>query len=221
MASVAPGLQNVTLVNNDEYQTILIDGVAVDASISESHQFDSEVTDYPVETGSDVTDNVRIKPTIVTINGIVSSTPLPGTFNFEGEDASGNPIKVTAAKDMLDHLLTIQVNRLPISITTALLVYDDMVMQTLHIPKDAKIGRAFVFTATFKQVTLVSSDRTFVLVANPNAAGKTNLGAKAAPVADVAPYYTSFIPGGIATMLGINSKQALLDAVGLPNSGGD
>jgi hypothetical protein len=50
-----------------------------DAIISETHSNKSELTEHPVELGSDVTDNIRHDPESFTLEGIVSNTPtLPG-----------------------------------------------------------------------------------------------------------------------------------------------
>ena len=47
-----------------------------DASIEESHEADVDVTEFPVEEGADITDHLRPRPERITINGIVSNTPL-------------------------------------------------------------------------------------------------------------------------------------------------
>ena len=156
---------------------IFIDDFEIDATISETHQFDSDVTDHPVESGADVTDNVRVKPIIVTINGIVRDSPL-------GEMASvrqnlGPGVGNLPSDDFIAKVLGIRDAREPVSISTTLQTYDDMVLQSLTVPRDSKTGRAAVFTAVFKQVIFVKTDRSLVRVATPPAQGKTNLGNKA------------------------------------------
>lgn len=50
-----------------------------DIVTSEVHEATNEPTEYPVETGVDITDHVRIKPAQVTITGNVTNTPIVQT----------------------------------------------------------------------------------------------------------------------------------------------
>ena len=49
-----------------------------DVITSREHSGDTEVTDHPVETGPDVTDNVRPKPYEITLEAFVTATPIVG-----------------------------------------------------------------------------------------------------------------------------------------------
>jgi hypothetical protein len=53
------------------------DLVQLDVYDSETHGFATEVTDFPVEDGPNISDNVRRKPKTLAIEGYVSDTPLP------------------------------------------------------------------------------------------------------------------------------------------------
>lgn len=50
--------------------------ITLDASLHEQHTGTATITDHPVETGSNVTDHIRPDPDMLTIEGIVSNTPL-------------------------------------------------------------------------------------------------------------------------------------------------
>lgn len=52
------------------------DLLLIDATISESPKYEAEPTDYAVEDGPDVTDNIRLKPITLQIDGLVSETPI-------------------------------------------------------------------------------------------------------------------------------------------------
>lgn len=60
---------------------VMIGDVWVDVTIREGHGISAEVTEHPVELGSDVTDHIRPTPRSVQIEGVVSNTPieLPGS----------------------------------------------------------------------------------------------------------------------------------------------
>ena len=153
-------------------QRILIGDFQIDASITESHEFDSDVTDFPVETGSSITDNVRPKPIVVTIDGIVSDTPL-GTISGVRTGTDALP-----SADALAALLAIRDARQPISITTSLKSFPSMVLTTLAVPRDATTGAALRFSATFTEVLLVTNNRTTVRVATPSSDQQVNLGSR-------------------------------------------
>lgn len=73
-----------------------IAGVVIDASEFETHQFDAQVTDHPVEVGVNVVDQIRPLPVRIEIQGVISNTPisLPADDFVEGasEDTSGADI---------------------------------------------------------------------------------------------------------------------------------
>jgi len=48
----------------------------LDVSLNEDHKFESEVTEFPVESGGAISDNIRPKPITVSITGIITDTPL-------------------------------------------------------------------------------------------------------------------------------------------------
>ena len=50
--------------------------LTVDVTIEESHEMSAQVTDWPVEGGSLISDHVRLQPRSLIISGFVSGTPL-------------------------------------------------------------------------------------------------------------------------------------------------
>lgn len=52
------------------------DIVTFDTVESEEHTLPNEVTEFPVEDGPDVTDNIRVKPRTLHVSGYISDTPL-------------------------------------------------------------------------------------------------------------------------------------------------
>ena len=49
-------------INRFGLQVASIAGFPIDATVTETHDLESEVTEYPTEKGSDITDHVRNKP---------------------------------------------------------------------------------------------------------------------------------------------------------------
>jgi hypothetical protein len=119
-----------------------IGGIILDASISETHTYDSEVPQFPVENGLSITDTVINKPISFTVSGIVSTTPIQG-------DITPDPGRADRAyQDMIQ----IREKREEVTIVTPLSVYEDMVMTNLTVPRSRTTGESFEFSASFIQI---------------------------------------------------------------------
>jgi len=185
----------------------------LDASLQETHELTAVATKNEVEDGVDVTDHVKLENPKLTIEGIVSDTPITalsvaaglalsaaaseasravGSPFFGLAVAAGGGIAVNAWKGSMgktvvspprstkacfDYMVELYQKRQPFSVVTALKKYDNMVITSLVIPKNVKIGRSFQFTVTMEQIRIVA--RQFVSVpktsrgdANPNPVAK-------------------------------------------------
>jgi hypothetical protein len=152
---------------------LTIDGFVIDAGVSETPEFDLDVTDHPVETGASITDHSLVRPVILSIEGIITDTPIG--LIAESREESG----VLPTNDGFQKLLDIKDAREPVTIVTSLKTFKNMVMQSLTVPRDASTGDALIFRATFKQIRLVTNARTTIPVLVPRAKKKINRGNKA------------------------------------------
>lgn len=59
--------------------------IAVDATLRQQHSAPSTVTDHPVETGSNISDHIRPEPDTLTLEGIISNTPIRWPDDHVGE----------------------------------------------------------------------------------------------------------------------------------------
>jgi hypothetical protein len=159
-------------------QTVTINKYVIDVSVSEDHNFDSDVTEYPVEQGGAVTDNVRPKPIEVTIEGVVSDTPIGKIADLRDNQGDNGQEDFLPSVDALQVLLAIRDAREPVTIATSLKTFDNMVMSALSVPRDAQTGAALRFSATFQQVIFVTNNRTTVRVATPSNGKQSKLGNK-------------------------------------------
>lgn len=165
---------------------ILIDGFPIDAALSEKHSFNSEATEFPVESGADLTDHIRHLPIEVDIEGVVSDTPIGDMVALRSEAAPVAPqigpelppdAQIPSAL-ALAHLERIRGRRLPVTIQTNRRLYERMAMIGLDVPVDRHTGKALKFTAKFKQITLVTNQRSSIKTATPGGSGVRKLGAK-------------------------------------------
>lgn len=156
----------------------VIDGFVVDCLISDTHNFPSEVTDFEVESGSTISDNIRNKPIVVTMDVLVSDTPIGAARNFRHGDPT------TSSDDCYDVLIKMRDARDVVSISTSLRTYDNMACESLSIPRSSEYGDGSLrFTATFKQITFKNVDRE-TRVAIPGAQGAGGKTSTATPVAN-------------------------------------
>ncbi len=149
---------------------VTIDGFIIDATLTESHNFESDVTSYPTESGSVITDNIRPRPVTVQIDGIVSDTPIGtvATARANESTATGTNFEFLPSDAALAKLLEIRDRREPITIETSLKRFESMALTQLEIPRDAETGNALRFSATFQQIVIVTNNRTTIRVASPN-----------------------------------------------------
>ena len=175
---------------------ITIHGYLIDVATAVDHRRDAEVTEHPVEDGADIADHIRTLPAIVVVTGIVSDTPLSATAPRRLGDLPSEEARA--------HFENVRLAREPITVETATRVYTNMVMQGYSEIVDGKSGDAFNFRATFKQIDLVSNNRTFITVKLPRARRKRNLGNKSAKSApDQVPSPSS----------GTTKKRSVLDKI--------
>lgn len=125
----------------------------LDASLEETSSMKSKVTKYPVENGAVVTDHIVNEPIEFTIKGFVSNHPI-----IPSDTVSLNTVHVLKrATAAYFDLLSIREKRQPVTIVTGLNVYRNMAMESLEIPRSAQTGDSLEFTASFTQITIVSS----------------------------------------------------------------
>lgn len=152
----------------------VIDGFPIDAAETQGHAFGAEVTDFPVEIGADVTDNVRLTPLEISLDCTVSDTPI-------GPIAALRDPLSTPTDDAYARMLAIRAAREPVVVVTTRGRFENMLMSSLTVPVKSDDGRSLRFTATFKEVRFVSNTRTQVRVAKPRSKKKVDRGPRTAP----------------------------------------
>jgi len=148
--------------------------IEVDVSVSETHETDCDVTENPVESGANVTDHVFVKPARLTVEGLVSDTPIKllGNVTSLFDD--------NRSRKTYEELLALQAAREPIDVITGLKQYSNMILKTLTVPRSADTGKALRFTAVFQEVRLVESASIAIQVSDSQFQKKSSLGKVAA-----------------------------------------
>jgi hypothetical protein len=154
--------------------SVMINNYLIDAFLTEEHTYESDVTEYPVESGANITDNIRPKPIRVNITGIVSDTPLEPIASARAKQTSttnSDDLEFLPSDDALAMLEAVWLAREPVPLDTTLKHYDNMAMSSLVIPRDAETGAALGFTATFQQVRIITNNRATIKVSPPAGTG--------------------------------------------------
>ena len=139
----------VSLMTKKSYAKI--EQLVLDASIEEMHTMTSKISQFPVEDGSTISDNIYNEPEKISIQGVVTSTPLPNSPNSSLEST------IYAPRDAYDYLCRLRKNKELITVTTDLEVYKNMGITSIRIPKNTKVGGSLQFTIELEKVNIVSS----------------------------------------------------------------
>lgn len=149
------------------------DSLEIEVLVSEEPQFSAEVTEFPVEKGADISDNVRPKPMGLRIEGIVSNWSRPLSDNGLRWDPSSRRFsrllegvqdrRGDVARDVLTRLhatgavVSVELGQQdnPLGIPTR--VHERMAFAELAFPRNSSTGDALRFSATLRQVNVVET----------------------------------------------------------------
>jgi hypothetical protein len=136
--------------------------LVVDAFIKETHTLSAEITEHPVEDGSVMVDHIINRPFSLSIDGIISNTPmsLVGLTVF---DSAVRYFENESNDTVAQALATIEdlfAKRTPLSIATSLKTYHKMVLESLSIDRGGGFyNDSLHFTCTAKQIRLAYQER--------------------------------------------------------------
>lgn len=156
-------------------ERVSIDGFPIDVSTGETHEHDGEATEYPREEGTDAIDHVRIKPARLSLDCVVSDTPL-GDLAQDSTRLGGTPSLVAYSK-----LLLLRATSKAVTVVTSLSTFKNMVITNLSVPRESGEPHQLHFKVDMIQAEFVQNTRKRVAV--PHGNGGANLGEKLAKTA--------------------------------------
>lgn len=106
-----------------------------DAAIDRTEQMQANVTQYAVEDGTTITDGAILSLPRMTVNGIISATPL----TWKGYHEQG----YTGATNEVEKLKNLWKKRKRVSVFTRNRVYDDMLISGLTISESEDIKQGY------------------------------------------------------------------------------
>lgn len=123
--------------------------VIPDATTSENHRVSNQVTSHPVELGVEVADHIIAQPDEISIEGVLSNTPV------EYMAALRNP--PDRAEQIYEKLLDLREKGYLAYILTSLRQYENMALVSFTVPRDAERGGSIFVQLTFRQVKVAES----------------------------------------------------------------
>lgn len=137
--------------------TTRIEQIPIDALISEKVTESVTTTDHPVEEGVDPTDHVRILPIKLTLECVITNTPIPEADRQDRGDADLGETTGYAQRAYED-IRALKAGRI-IVVETPARRYENMQLVELARTRDSSLGTDTIqFTAQFKEIIIVSTE---------------------------------------------------------------
>jgi len=150
-----------------------LDTIILDATLTERHSYQADVTESPVEKGANVSDNIRAKPDVLSIEGFIADFPLANDgrskTNSAGPTAQNRPPSVgERSKNALAQLRRLQTEGVLITVSTAVTEYKSMCLQSCEVSRNSKLGAGIPVSLVLKQINQVETKRVQVVRAKEN-----------------------------------------------------
>ncbi len=161
-----------------------VESIIVDAAMKETHTMTADITEFPVEVGANVSDNIRKKPNGLQIEALVSDFPLQtaGRAQSSSGAAPGTerpPNQERRSTNVLTKLEKLQKEARTVTVTTGLKTYRNMGISSVTVNRDKTIKNGLVISITMKELIILASQTTLVRkVSDPKGMKKTADGKK-------------------------------------------
>lgn len=148
----------------------------LDVILSETPTGEAVVTDHPVEDGADVSDNIRARPMGLSIEAVVTNSPLDAAPAKLRYNAAARPPRMEFSETFSTENRTAWVDQsmervrqagLLCRVVTKRREYTDMALTSYSPPADKATGDALRFSASFRKVVKVSTRTVAVAVKKP------------------------------------------------------
>jgi hypothetical protein len=126
--------------------------VVFDVFENESHKATAKVTDHPVESGAQVSDHVMQEPDTLDLVARVSNTPIVRAE--ERGDGIPDHLRVDQAYAAL---MVMKRAGEPVTVATSLRFYQEMVITSVTITRDASTGDALAVSLSLREIRTATS----------------------------------------------------------------
>jgi hypothetical protein len=177
---------------------VRLDVITVDATMQETHTFEADITEHPVEQGANITDHIRPKLKHYSIDGIISNTPIGPTGDLSDAlhtgalalgvtlptfptsydaDLARSAGSTTRAKAVFEKLIALMDAAETITIHTPLKDYASMALESISVVRDQHLSSGAIrFMAVCKEVRTVAALKTVTSALPDSAQPSKDLG---------------------------------------------
>ena len=138
-----------------------IGGVDLDTVIDEGHEHEMTITNYPVETGMNLSDHVTQQPKRVVIRGLLSDINANEFIDFgiigQAREMFGDRNSRSSA--LWQQLADVQQKKTLLLISTNLQSYPSMIIVSLSTHQDKDTVGAVFFTATLQELQQINIEQ--------------------------------------------------------------
>jgi len=142
----------------------VFDFFEADVDLSRVHRREAMVTDFPVEDGTSITDHVVIRPLALTMELMVSDTPL--TMNTAYREAGSLLSRSQKAFDALERIWK---DKRLLTVATPLAYYENMIITGFEVPEDQEHAGAVYATITLREIQFAQSASVLISAAQTQA----------------------------------------------------
>lgn len=129
--------------------------IVIDVLETESPEYSMEISEDPVECGTDITDHTFEKPATLTLDCILTDLELTAN-SLKQNLASGAPI-LTTWREKKDALYAMKDGKQLVNITTPLGFYQNYLIESISPSVSIATGDCFRFRIVLRNVNIVSS----------------------------------------------------------------
>lgn len=139
-----------------------IDNITIDGIVEEVHNVTSTVSDYPVEFGANVSDNMVVNPIQVTIEGIVlNATSLIFGAQIRVPQVVRRIVTgstETRSIEAYRRLIELMTDKKMFDLQTGLITYENMALVDITPTRNAQQSDGLFFTAKFQEIIIVQTE---------------------------------------------------------------
>ena len=131
--------------------------LTLDVTISENHSFTSQVTQFPIEAGAEISDHIINKPVDLSVVGFITNSPVQvfgGILENLITSQVAIPNRVQSAFTLLTDMREIKET---FTVVTGLKVYRNMFFKNLTFPRNGRSGDAVQFSASLTRLITAQS----------------------------------------------------------------
>jgi hypothetical protein len=136
----------------------------IDAFLVEKYSFSNQMTNLPVEEGSNITDHVSEEPDTLSIEAFIGQSKFEVYAGEIPDDLSTLqiPDPKTRIRRAYQELLRLKRERQPVDVVAGLDTFTGMIISSLEISRDVESGADLPFSMSFQKIKTVKSEETTI-----------------------------------------------------------